>query len=838
MPEQLHPILVAWFRSRYERFTTIQREALQHTLAGRNTLILAPTGSGKTLAAFLSVLSGLTRAAESGRGLPNATCAVYVSPLKALGRDIYRNLEQPLAVCNAALPPDRQIRMEVRTGDTGVADRAKQGRRRPHLLLTTPESLSTLLSQTAWREGGFEASTVIVDEIHAVAESKRGSLLALALERLESRAPDRPLQRIGLSATAWPVEAVSNLLCGERPCEIAAVDLRKAHRLEIAAPGPEHSLPPAGHSPYRIAAVVADRVQAATCSLVFTTTRSAAERLALALKILLPEDDERIEVHHGSVDQKARLEIEEGLSQGAYKAVVCSSSLELGVDFSAVDQVLLIGAPRGVSRAMQRLGRSGHRVGGVAHGSLVALSLPDLLECAALRHAAANGKLDRLRVPRAPLDVLAQTLLAMSIERAWLPDEAFQAVRRAGPYSALSRSDFDAVLDYLAGRGPVLGSYETYGKVVFDDSGAFRVASKKVARTYYMNAGVISDDYQVKVIGRGNRRLGEVEETFLADLQPGEAFIIGGRSVKVTSMHGNTALVESAKGERVKTPRWMGSKMPLTAQLAAEELRLRSDLRESWERGGAPECSKVLSATWNVRAGVAARIAAYMERQYRAAPLPVDSPVQIERIRSGRSLLLVFHVVAGRYVNRSLAWVVGSRLIQDGSVVANHDDHGFLLSIAPRAAPSVEAIRDAFRPDNWAADLKAVLDRTETLGRRFRTIAEIGQLLPRRTVRGNVTFRAASWSGSLLYKTLLAYEPDHPLVRECVREVLEDECDVARAAAESARIHEAPFEIFDLPRPSPFALPLFAAFNRETLLAQDPDRALDELVESLYGEWQ
>jgi ATP-dependent Lhr-like helicase len=231
-------------------------------------------------------------------------------------------------------------------------------------------------------------------------------------------------------------------------------------------------------------------------------------------------------------------------------------------------------------------------------------------------------------------------------------------------------------------------------------------------------------------------------------------------------------------------------------------------------------------------------VAAYVERQCRAAPIPVATPVQIERVRTGRTLLLFFHVLAGRAVNRSLAWIVAYRLLPNASVVSNSDDHGFLLSIAARNAPSEDQIRSAFDPAGFAEDLKAVLNRTETLGRRFRTIAEIGQLLPRRTTRGNVPFRATSLSGSLLYKTFLTYEPDHPLVRECVREVMDDECDVHGAETHAAHIHESPFETFDLPRPSPLALPLFASFNRETLMAQDPERALDELVASLYDQWE
>jgi ATP-dependent Lhr-like helicase len=816
--KRLHPALLAWMTERYGRFSPAQRLALPHTLRGENTLILAPTGSGKTLAAFLSVLNDLALRPD----LPNRTLAVYVSPLRSLTRDIERNLAPPMqAVAQAT---GREIRMEVRTGDTELAERLRQSRRHPHLLLTTPESLSSLLSQTGWRDG-FDCGTVIIDEIHAFAESKRGSLLALTLERLA------PRQRIGLSATAAPVDAVTNLLCGARPCAVAQVDGRKAHRLEIAPIPLDVMLPAAGFSPYRASHAVAELVERAQCSLVFTSTRSAAEQLGLALKVLLPALDDQIAVHHASVERAERLQIEERLSRGILRAVVCSSSLEMGVDFQAVDQVLLIGAPRGVSRALQRLGRSGHRLGGTAVGVLAPLSLPDLLECIALREAARAGRLDLLRPPQAPLDVLAQVLLGMAVEREWPIDEAFALIRQAGPYRHLTVADYQSVLEYLAGGGPVLAGYgDAFGKIIVRD-GRFRVASRKVARAYYRNIGTISDDYQVKVIAR-NRMLGRVEESFISELQPGEAFTIGGQSVRVRSLQGDTATVEPAQGERVKTPRWMGGKMSLTARLAAEELSLRRALRE------APDVAAMLEADYRLDPISAARAASYVAHQRRAAPVPADTPVQVERIRQTKALLFIFHIVAGRAVNRSLAWVIGHRLGPGfGSVVSNFDDHGLLLSFSAKSAPAIQRLRDCFHPHHWQQDLRAALEATETLGRKFRPIAETGQLLERRTTQGPAGKRQSSWNGSLLYQTFLKHEPAHPLVREAVREVIEDELDAERAAAESERIYGEPWEVIDLEKASPFALPMFSMFNREVLLKQDPDKALDELVAELYEGW-
>ena len=835
LTERLHPALRDWFTAAYPSLSEIQLRALPHTLAGDNTLILAPTGSGKTLAAFLSVFSRLAERATHGL-LPNAVCAIYVSPLKALDNDIHRNLVPALEAVNAALPVTQAIQMEIRTGDTALADRNRQRRQRPHLILTTPESLSSILSQAAWREKGFDPDTVIVDEIHSFAENKRGSLLALCLERLEERV-GRPLQRIGVSATAWPVEAIQRLLCGSRPCAVASVDVKKAHRLEVVPPPPDAWLPPAGYNSFRIAPTVASLVEKAACSLIFLTTRSAVERLGLALNILLPDLEDKIAVHHGSVDRAGRQEIEDGLKEGQWRAVVASSSLEMGVDFSSVDQVVLVGTPRGVSRALQRLGRSGHRVDGVAAGALVPLSLPDLVECVALREAAREGRLDALRIPSAPLDVLAQVLLGMSIERPWGVDEAYTLVTRSGTYRDLPRRDFDDVLTYLTGHGKVLGPYGTYGKIELRD-GKFRVAGAKTARTYYLNVGVISSDFEMKVISSRNRHLGAVEEAFIASLRPDEAFIMGGKPVRLQRVHGNIAVVEAAKGEQVKTPRWMGNKMPLTAQMAQEELHLRRELRRVFTEGGVEACRRYLRENYAVDDNTASRIARFIQRHTNALPVPADSPVLVERIVNGRNMLLLVHVVAGRAVNRSLAWVAGARLTKGGSVMANFDDHSFLLSLDSRVNANAGTLHELFNPESFVEDLRNVLSTTETLGTSFRHIAEIGQLLPRRTLNGNVSARTATWNGSLLYKTLLEHEPEHPLVREAVREVMEDQCDVHRACEEAARIYQTPLEVYDLPRPSPFALPLFAAFNREVLVAPDPERALDDLVASIYGEWQ
>jgi len=369
--------------------------------------------------------------------------------------------------------------------------------------------------------------------------------------------------------------------------------------------------------------------------------------------------------------------------------------------------------------------------------------------------------------------------------------------------------------------------------------GKFRVASRKVGRAYYQNIGTISDDYAVRVVTKKGARLGDVEEGFLSGLKEGEAFIIAGKSVAVVRRHGSTAIVAPASGERVQTPRWMGRKMSLTARMAQEELRLRRDLRSAFNKGGAPECATMLQRDWSLDANNAERAAKYVERHCQAAPVPIDNPVMVERILNDRTMIYLFHSVTGRAVNRSLIWLLSQRLGKGyGSIVGNHDDHSFLLSFSARRAPSLVEVRECFHPDNFTEDLKSALEKTDLIGAKFRPICETGQLMPRRNSSANPgAKRNSAWNGRLLFETFLKYEPEHPLLREAVREILGDDLDQPAALEQATHLYKTEWEVVELPRPSPMAIPLFASFNRETLLKQDADAALDELVNTLYEEW-
>ncbi|HMO64482.1 MAG TPA: DEAD/DEAH box helicase, partial [Verrucomicrobiota bacterium] len=447
-----------WFAAKYGTPTPAQAAAWPHVAAGRNVLIVSPTGTGKTFAAFLAVLNDLALAHARG-GLTDAVHCLYVSPLRALSYDLEKNLTGPL---REIYGPDPPIRVGLRTGDTPAAERARQAAKPPHLLLTTPESLGILLSQQKWLGVLRHVRRVIVDEVHALAENKRGAQLGLSLERLDhlgaeggqeplavSRQPSA-IQRLGLSATVAPLDEVAGFLAGAgRPCDVVDVSADKRVELDVYTPLQREPYPAAGYTGARLLRELAALVQVHRTTLVFTNTRSGAETATFRLKEALPELAERIECHHASLDRDVRQDVEDRLKRGELRAVVCSTSLELGIDIGSVDLVVMLASPKGVARALQRAGRSGHSIRTVSRGLLMATNLNDLVECCATARLARRRHLDTLRLPEAPLDVLAQHLVGMGCTARWTCAGARALVRGAWAYRGLTDGDFDDVLDYL-----------------------------------------------------------------------------------------------------------------------------------------------------------------------------------------------------------------------------------------------------------------------------------------------------------------------------------------------------------------------------------------------------
>ena len=578
-----------WFSRAFESATPAQVAAWPVIRRGGNTLIVSPTGTGKTLAAFYVVLDELSRAAITGP-LPPGILAVYVSPLRALSYDLEKNLHGPLAEIYGDRSP---IRVGLRSGDTETADRERQFKDPPHILLTTPESLCLLLSQPKWLPHLTHIRWVIIDELHALAENKRGAHLTLSLERLETARIEAglatPLQRIGLSATVAPLQAAASFLSGAgRDCEIVDVSTVKKIDLQVYSPLQRDPYPKAGFSGERMIKELARLVRGCRTTLVFTNTRSGAEGATYWLREQMPDLAEQIECHHASLDRDVRLEVEDRLKRGELRAVVCSTSLELGIDIGSVDLVVMLSTPKGVSRALQRTGRAGHNIKETSRGLLMATNVHDLVECCATAKLARARHLDSLRLPPPPLDVLAQHLMGMGCVRPWGLDEAYQLVTRAWPYRGLERAEFDDVVEYLAGGGVSLRQQysDVFGRILIEE-GRFEARGGAAKRDFLQNIGTIPSEGMVRVYLR-NQALGSVEERFARQLKTGDIFILSGRSVRVDRMGTMECWVSLAGGQAPTIPRWNASKFPLANRVAAEIRGFRTEIRQRLENGVPP----------------------------------------------------------------------------------------------------------------------------------------------------------------------------------------------------------------------------------------------------------
>jgi len=578
---RLHPRLRRWFRKTYPSFTHAQLLCVPAILEQQSILLTSPTGSGKTFAGFLGVFDYLLRKIEAGTLGPAVQC-IYVSPLRALAYDIGKNLQAPII----GMRLEKELLVHARTGDTKASERAKFRRRASHILVTTPESLAVMLAQESYALHLVECRFVIVDELHSFAGNKRGADLTLSLERLErlrTQADKKagPLCRVGLSATAAPLEVLARFLVGEkRTCRIAEARVEKKSIVEVFSPIRRKPYPPAGYTGSRLYAELAELIRTRRSVIVFTNVRSAAEQLGLHLKELLPDLAKEIEIHHASLDRSVRMKVEDRLKKGELRAVVCSTSLELGIDIGAVDLVVMVATPKGVSRAIQRIGRSGHSLDRNSHGVLVATNINDLVEATVTAKRVRERALDPIRVQRQPVDVLAQHIVGLAAQAPIGEEELFDLLRRAHPFAELSRPEFDQIVQYLEGGGASLEKQYAgvFGKIRVDD-GVISLAHPRVGREFLVNIGTIVSESFVDVLLR-HRRLGSVEENFIKQLQIGDLFVLGGRILRLLDTGVQAAYVERADGHLPTVPRWNAAKMPLTSGLAQGVRTLRAELAE------------------------------------------------------------------------------------------------------------------------------------------------------------------------------------------------------------------------------------------------------------------
>src|SRR5437667_673598 len=668
---QFHPIIQEWFEDSFARPTETQESAWQEIVAGSDVLISAPTGSGKTLAAFLACLDRLVRAALNG-SLQDETEVVYVSPLKALSNDIQKNLERPLhEIAKLAgekgllMPP---IRVAVRTGDTPMAERQQMIKQPPHILVTTPESLFILLTAERSRAALQTTRTLIVDEIHAVVDDKRGAHLALSIARLDDlvmKAGGQAPQRIGLSATVRPIEEVARFVAPQK--ELRIIDSGHRRQLDLAVEVPKDELGPVASN--EMWAEIYDRISelilAHRTTLVFVNTRRLAERVSHHLAERLGEN--AVLAHHGSLSRGLRLEAEQKLKSGELRAVVATASLELGIDIGSIDLVCQIGSPRSIAVALQRVGRSGHRVdpASIPKGRIFATTRDELIECAALVRAIRAGSLDALEIPPWPLDVLAQQIVSAAACEPWREDELYELTRRAYPYRHLPRKDFDAVIGMLS-DGIATGRGRT-GAFLHRDQVNGVVRGRRGARLAAITSGgAIPENANYYVVAEPEETIvGTLDEDFAVESLAGDIFLLGTTSWRIRRVENGPVRVEDAHGAAPSIPFWRGEAPGRTVELSDEVSNVREAITKAknpveWlmrectlDRRGAEQ------AALYVRAGVAA-----------LGALPAQRKVVAERFfDEGGGMQLVLHAPFGARINR--AWGLSLRKRSAGPSISS-----------------------------------------------------------------------------------------------------------------------------------------------------------------------
>ncbi len=813
-----------WFAARGWSPRAHQLALLRKARDGRPALLIAPTGAGKTLAGFLPTLVEI-----SGKGQHLHT--LYISPLKALAVDIARNLETPIAEMN--LP----IRVETRTGDTPVSRRQRQRRYPPDVLLTTPEQIALLLASD---DASFLFSSlqrVVLDELHALATSKRGDLLSLALARLWRLAPQ--MRTIGLSATVADPHALARFLAPQPRGKTVSADIVEADG--AAAPIVEmldtsERLPWAGHSARHALTEIYDLIRCNRTTLVFVNTRSQAEMLFQDLW-RINDDGLAIALHHGSLDVAQRRKVEQAMTAGRLRGVVCTSSLDLGVDWGDVDLVINIGAPKGASRLMQRIGRANHRLDEASRAVLVPANRFEVLECRAAIDAVNENAQDTPPLRTGALDVLAQHVMGCACGGPFHADDLYEEVRTAAPYAALPRADFDGVVDFVATGGYALKSYERFARIRQDKEGRWRVANPRARQSYRLNVGTIVEEAMLKVrlvrsrhgggkgptgaIARGGRMLGEIEEYFIEGLVAGDTFVFGGEIVRFEALVEDQVYVSRASDESPKVPSYMGGKFPLSTYLAERVRRLLDDER-AWR-------------------GLPHQVREWLNLQSRFSRVPHAREMIVETFPRAGKHYLVCYPFEGRLAHQTLGMLLTRRLERARARPLGFVANEYALAVWMLGDPS-SMIRQGrldidalFDPDMLGDDLEAWLAESALMKRTFRSCAIISGLIARRFTGAEKSRRQVLFSTDLVYDVLRKHQPDHMLLRAARADAATGLLDIRRLSDMLARIRGR-IDHKPLERISPLAVPVMLEIGRETVYGEASDELLAEAAEQLVRE--
>jgi len=804
----------AWFAARGWTPHAFQREAWARYAAGESGLIQVPTGSGKTYAAYLGPLEELVArraAGEAGAvafGAAAGASVLYITPLRAVARDIELALRLP--VDELGLP----VTVGSRTGDTEARERARQRERLPDVLVTTPESLTLMIANDRAEELLAGVRAVIVDEWHELLSSKRGVQVELALARLRTLAPE--LRTWGLSATIANVEEAAQALVGcappptaaggEKPAPATAraasvvhADIPRPIEVRSLMPDSVERFPWAGHLGLTMMKPLLAWLDPAVPTLVFTNTRSQAERWHAAIAWERPEWREVLAIHHGSLDREERERVEAGLKAGSLRIVVATSSLDLGVDFSPVERVVQIGSPKGVARLMQRAGRSGHRPGARCEVLCVPTHALELVEIASARDAVARREIEERHGWRAPLDCLVQHIVTRALGGGFAASALFDEVRTTAAFASLAREDFDWCLELALSGGRTLASYPQYHRIARGEDGRFGIASRRAAQLHRLNVGTISADATISVAFVGGRRIGSIEEGFIARLEEGDAFHFAGQVVEFVRVREMTAWVRRASRADL-VPRWNGSRFPLSTALAAAVRRTLDEARRGIFREPETRLAEPVLRE---------------QMELSALPAPDETLLELCRTRDGSHLFV--YPFAGRLVHEGLAVLLALRLARarPATFAVSMNDYGIELmaedsaagepfDFAPLVTPAL------FSRASVVEDLLEAVNLGELSRRQFRDIARVAGLVFQKYPGAERSGRQVQAGAGLIFDVMREFDPDNLLLRQAEREVVERQFEGGRLAATLERLERGPLRITRPRRPTPLGLPLVA----------------------------
>ena len=862
----LHPYIKAWFSKHFTELTPPQKYAFKDISDGKNILITAPTGSGKTMSGFLSIISNLLRMALDGK-LEDKVYCLYVSPLRALNNDIYKNLAKPIDEIYESLPGKtirkagkeeeiRKITVGLRTGDTPQKERHRQLVRPPNILVTTPESLAIMINSQKFVEKLKDIKYLIIDEIHELANNKRGVHLSLSVERLAEIA-GHDFVRIGMGATLYPLDEAARYLAGysgSEPRDCIIADASWSKKLDVMAMSPvrdmiyekEENIENALYKELnRI-------IRHSKTTLIFTNTRSGTERVVFNLKKRF-RYKENIAAHHGSLSRESRLEVEDLLKKGALKCAVSSTSLELGMDIGTIDNVVQLGSPKSVTRAVQRIGRAGHSFKATAKGEMLALNRDDLVECTIMLDAALKRHLDSFSVPQNPLDVLAQHIVGMSLTKKWDVDEAYGTIRHAYAYHNLDRNDFMSLLDYLAGNYAGLESKHVYGKIWYDEKEKAFGKRGKYARVIYMlNLGTIPDEVAVNVFTPDKKWIGNIEEEFLMRLKPGDIFTLGGHLYKFEYAKTMKAFVTPAAASAPTIPPWFSEQLPLSYELANEIGAFRRTLGEALQkeisakprirltkRTKIHEEAKAILDSLPADANAKQAIFGYfMEQLLFAGAMPNDMQLLIEQTSNMKDEkgYLVFHALFGRRVNDALSRLfaisVSEKFACDVGMMVG--DNGFVLvtdgEVKIREGNILDIIRE-MEPSSLRLILEHNIRKTELMKRRFRHVASRGLMILRNYKGWKIGVRKQQVNSQLLLDAVEEMDPNFPLLKETYREILNDSMDIQRAKEVVTKLRDKGIAVKFIKTavPSPFSHNLLTFGHADIIMMKGRKKYLQRL---------